>query len=110
MSFAGKTGIIAGFGGMCAYSIDGGVNWTSNQQGGTSSLFIAAEMVDEQTGFIAGRGGEFRRTNDRGRTWTSEASEVTFDILDFSRVGNRIYAVGSGGNILVRNLPTLKTK
>lgn len=110
MSFAGNTGILAGLGGMCAYSIDGGINWTANPQGTASSVFIAAEMVDEQTGFIAGRGGEILRTDDRGRTWTVETPEVKFDILDLSRVGNRIYAVGREGKILVRNLPTLKTK
>jgi Photosynthesis system II assembly factor YCF48 len=110
MSFAGTTGILAGLGGMCAYSIDGGYNWTPNPQGNGTSVFIAAEMVDEQTGFIAGRGGEILRTDDRGRTWKAETPEVKFDILDLSRVGNRIYAVGKDGNILVRNLPTLKLK
>jgi len=103
LSFAGKTALIAGPRGMVALSSDSGRTWRSNDRS-ENEVFIAAEMIDEKVGYIGGWPETILKTTDGGRSWTEESFEPRFSVLDFCLVGDRLYAVGSGGRVAVKKV------
>ena len=88
---------------MCAYSSDSGKTWTRLDQL-LDKIYIAAEMVDEQVGYIGGTEATIMRTADGGRTWSRELIATSFDVLDMCLIGDRLYAVGSGGVVIFKKL------
>jgi len=98
LAFAGRTGLIAGPRGMLAFSSDSGQTWRSNDRA-ENQIYIAAELIDENVGYIGGWPETIIKTTDAGRSWTEESFEPSFNVLDFCRIGDRLYAVGSGGGI-----------
>ena len=99
LSFYGNSGIIAGIGGMCAYSKDGGNVWMPSQQD-ENQFFIASQMISVNSGYIGGNHAKLLKTTDGGRTWSSELMAKYFDVYDMALVENRIYVVGSQGGII----------
>jgi len=95
-SLVGKTGVICGLNGMCAYSSDNYKTWNPSQQNKTT-MFIAAQLIDEQHGFIGGSNSTVLYTSDGGRTWLEELTIKSFDVFDFFLIGDRLYAAGSEG-------------
>lgn len=103
LSFSGKTGVMAGPRGMIAFSSDSGRTWRSNDQA-EDKVFIAVEMIDDKVGYIGGHPEVLLKTEDGGRTWTDEAPKTRFTVLDFCLIADRLYAVGSGGRIMVKKV------
>ncbi|MBU8932854.1 MAG: hypothetical protein KOO62_02495 [candidate division Zixibacteria bacterium] len=103
LSLYGKTGLMAGPGGMCAISNDSGKTWTMVTQT-ESSTFVTAELIDEQSGYIGGPNSMMMYTTDSGQTWKQELLPISFHILDMCRIDNRVYAVGSDGTITYKKL------
>lgn len=103
VSIVGKTGILAGPNGMCAFSSDTGQTWTKLDQL-SDKIYIAAEMVDEEVGYIGGTNATIMRTADGGRTWTAELMARSFDVLDMCLIGDRLFAVGSKGGIIAKKV------
>lgn len=98
-SFYGKTGIMCGLQGMCAYTNDGGKIWLPSEQD-TKKMFIAAQMINNNDGYIGGTKSTLLKTIDGGRSWNQELMAKSFDIFDFVLVKDRLYAVGAEGGII----------
>ncbi len=103
LSLYGKRGLMAGPAGMCAVSSDSGKTWENVEQDKEIN-FIAAELIDEQTGYIGGLNAKMFVTADGGKTWQQELLARTFSVLDMCTIGNRLYAVGSGGGIIYKEV------
>jgi photosystem II stability/assembly factor-like uncharacterized protein len=103
VSIVGKTGILAGPNGMCAFSSDTGRTWTKLDQW-SDKIYIAAEMIDEEVGYIGGANAIIMRTTDGGRTWKVELMAKSFDVLDMCLIGDRLFAVGSKGGIIAKKV------
>jgi len=98
-----NTGIMAGPKGVCAYSADSGKTWYKNDRGQTEH-FVSSVLVDSKRGYIAGLDGLMLATKDGGRTWEPEKLPETFLVLDMYVIGNNVYAVGTEGVILYKQL------
>ena len=99
LSISGNSGVIAGIGGMCAYSRDGGNTWLPSQQD-EQQFFIASQMVSVNKGYIGGNNAKLFSTSDGGRSWGEELMAKYFDVYDMALIENRIYVVGSLGGII----------
>jgi photosystem II stability/assembly factor-like uncharacterized protein len=99
----GNSGILAGPKGACGYSADGGKTWFKNTRGETQH-FISSVMVDSKRGYIAGKDGVMLVTLDGGRSWQPETLPKSFFVMDMFAAGTTVYAVGSDGTILFKNL------
>ena len=99
-----KTMVLAGMGGTIYYSHDQGQNWSPSQQD-VNKLFLTAVMVNDSVGYTGGINTTILRTADGGRTWNEELLAVSaFQVHDLFLIGNRLYAVGSGGNIIYKEV------
>ena len=103
LSLYGKAGIIGGYQGMCAYSRDSGKTWTSVTLS-DQYYFGAAQLINDTVGYLGGAPMVILRTSDGGRTWEPEETPLKFHILDFCLVEGRLYAVGLGGGVLVKEV------
>ena len=103
ISMYDHAGIIAGPNGMCAFTADSGKTWNIVPQN-EERFFIASEMLDDQTAYIGGAENCLMKTIDGGITWTEETMPKPFSILDFSLAGNRLYACGVKGGLMVLEL------
>jgi photosystem II stability/assembly factor-like uncharacterized protein len=103
VSIFGKTGLLAGPNGMCAFSSDTGQTWTKLDQW-SEKIYIAAEMIDEEVGYIGGANATVMRTADGGHTWKAELMARSFDVLDMCLIGDRLFAVGSNGGIIAKKV------
>lgn len=102
-TYFGKSAIMCGPSGMVAFSNNFGKTWR-NMTIDQNVVFIAAQLVDENHAFIGGYKVKLYETNDGGRSWDPIAMEKMFDILDFFYVGNKLYACGSNGGIMVTTI------
>lgn len=103
LAFSGNNGIIAGPQGMCAYTSDRGKTWKTTELPMTNT-FICAKMIDSTIGYIGGTNSLMKRTNDGGISWNDELLAKSFHVIDMCYIGNRIYAVGSEGTIIYKEL------
>ncbi len=102
-SVYGNTGIMAGPKGVCAYSADSGTTWYMNARS-ESGHFVSSVLVDSKRGYIAGLDGLMMSTSDGGRTWEPVKLPETFLVLEMYVRRNTVYAVGTEGVILYKNL------
>ncbi len=102
-SLNGSTGVIVGPKGMCAYSADSGKTWRVNDLN-EEEIYVAVEMIDEKVGYLGGYPEIMKKTIDGGRTWVDETPSPGITVLDFCRIGNRLYAVGSSGMMVFKKL------
>ncbi|MBD3402238.1 hypothetical protein GF420_05035 [candidate division GN15 bacterium] len=104
-AIAGRTGILAGAGGLIAYSHDNGKTW---QQAEVEEphIFTSLVMLNSDTGWVAGHDGIIMRTEDGGVSWTREElpDGLSFDIYDMARAGNQLIAVGTNGVMIRRDI------
>ncbi len=107
LSFIGNSGIIAGPQGMCAYTSDRGKTWKSNELP-MNNTFVCALMIDSAVGYIGGVNSLMKRTNDGGITWNGELLAKSFHVIDICYIGNRVYAVGSEGVVIYKELSDYK--
>lgn len=99
-----KTMVLAGMGGTIYYSHDKGLTWFPSQQD-IDKLFLTAVMVNDSVGYIGGINTTILRTADGGRTWNEELLAVsTFAVHDLFLIGHRLYAVGSDGNVIYKEV------
>jgi photosystem II stability/assembly factor-like uncharacterized protein len=83
---------------------DGGASWTYLQQEPENRQYVnlyAVLAIDENTA-IAGGGSTYDgsvviKTTDGGQNWYRVNAPFGFSIKAFNKIGNKIWAVGSGG-------------
>jgi len=103
LSMHGNSGVIAGPQGMSAFTSDKGKTWKSVELPITNT-FICSKMIDSTVGYIGGINAQLKRTNDGGLSWDDELLAKSFHIIDLCHIGNRIYAVGSEGAIVYKEI------
>ncbi|MDZ4723705.1 MAG: YCF48-related protein [candidate division Zixibacteria bacterium] len=103
LAVSGQNGIMVGNNGMCAVSADGGKAWDTVVVNIKNHLTSVA-MVSPLSAYIAGVQGTMMFTGDGGLTWTKEEIPKTFDIFDLALTNTRLFAIGSKGSILSKNL------
>ena len=101
VSFHGDVGVLAGPGGICATSNDGGLTWVDRKQDPQLN-FLAAAVVDDTTIYVGGTNATMVRTVDGGTKWTRELLARSFSVYDMQVVGDRLYAAGSDGGMVYR--------
>jgi len=76
-------GWITGSSGTLLATTDGGVNWSAQDTGLTSTL--RADFVDPSHGWVTSAGGAILRTTDGGAHWEAQTSGTTEDLrgVDF---------------------------
>jgi len=103
ISMYGKSGIITGPKGMCAFTRDSGKTWQITKQESTQ-LYIAAVMINENDAYIAGAEGVIKHTIDGGKSWTLEQVPDKFHVFDMAIGGNYLYAVGAKGGMIRKKI------
>lgn len=103
LSFKGSSGLICGMGGMAAFTTNGGHTWFETAPSHTT-MFVAAQLIDDSTGYIGGTDGAMYRTNDAGHTWVKEELPKQFDIFDLYLYKDMLWAVGSYGSVAIKKV------
>ncbi|HVP07213.1 MAG TPA: YCF48-related protein [Candidatus Acidoferrum sp.] len=98
-AFFGKTGVIVGNNGMCAYSNDGGKTWAT-VTADDNVHFTSVVLASEKLGYMAGTGGAMFRTDDGGKSWQKVMLPASFDVHAMCLIGRTLYAAGSGGHMV----------
>ena len=108
-SMYGSTGIMAGPKGTCGYSNDSGKTWYSKKQDKKKS-FLSSILLNSQYGYVAGSRGAMMVTIDGGINWTEEKTPLELTILDMWYVDSYLFAVGSDGLIMYKEIRDKKPK
>ncbi len=95
--------IIAGPGGNVYYSTDGGVTWEPSTQQ-SFKVFVASQLVSETEAYLGGINTDLIKSTDGGKSWNTEPAPLSFSIFDFCLIENRIYAVGSDGSVISKDI------
>ncbi len=103
LSFAGKTGAMVGPRGFCMISSDKGATWSQRPQDKLQHL-IAVEVISENEIFIGGTSSVMLHSTNGGMTFQKELLAKTFDIFDLEDAGDKIWAVGSDGTVMFKEL------
>ncbi len=103
LDILGEVVLVAGPAGFIGISRDGGKSWTPMKQK-ADRMFFAAALAAPNIGFVGGANSAMLITTDGGQNWTDELLSRSFDILDITVVGKRVYAVGSGGAMIYKDL------
>jgi len=102
-SMYGSTGIMAGPKGTCGYSNDSGKTWYNKEQDKEKS-FLSSILLNSQYGIIAGSRGAMMVTIDGGINWAEEETPLELTILDMCFVDSYLFAVGSDGLIMYKEI------
>jgi len=108
-SMYGSTGIMAGPKGTCGYSNDSGKTWYNKEQDKKKS-FLCSILLNSQNGYIAGSKGAMMVTIDGGINWVEEETPLELTIMDMCFVDNCLFAVGSDGLIMYKEIRDKKPK
>ena len=108
-SMYGSTGIMAGPKGTCGYSNDSGKTWYNKEQDKKKS-FLSSILLNSQHGYIAGSKGAMMVTIDGGINWAEEETPLELTILDMCFVDSYLFAVGSDGLIMYKEMRDEKPK
>ncbi|NOT47570.1 MAG: hypothetical protein HOP17_07445 [Acidobacteria bacterium] len=98
-----KRGWAVGNEGTVLSSTDGGTSWLSETTGASSNL-LDILFCNAEYGFAVGENGIILNSFNAGRTWKSEASGSKHRLERLANAGNKLFAVGFGGTILVRDI------
>ena len=108
-SMYGSTGIMAGPKGTLGYSNDSGKTWYNKDQDKEKS-FLSSILLNSQYGYVAGSRGAMMVTFDGGINWTEEETPLELTILDMCFVDSYLFAVGSDGLIMYKEIRDKKPK
>ena len=103
VAVAGDLIVLVGPKGFLAVSRDNGKTWKKIEQD-VERTFVAVTAIDDRTVFVAGPNSLMLRSSDGGETWTQELLARSFDVLDLARAGSRLYAVGTDGAVIYKEL------
>ena len=108
-SIYGQTGIMAGPKGTLGYSNDSGKTWFNKEQDKKKS-FLCSVLLSSQHGIVAGGKGEMMVTFDGGINWSEEKTPLELTILDMCIIDNFLFAVGSDGLIMYKEITDEKSE
>ncbi len=108
-SIYGSTGIMAGPKGTLGYSNDSGRTWHNKDQD-KEKTFLSSILLNSQYGYVAGSRGAMMVTIDGGINWTEEETPLELTILDMCFVDSYLFAVGSDGLIMYKEIRDKKPK
>ena len=108
-SIYGSTGIMAGPKGTLGYSNDSGKTWYNKEQD-KEKTFLSSILLNSQYGYVAGSRGAMMVTIDGGINWTEEETPLELTILDMCFVDSYLFAVGSDGLIMYKEIRDKKPK
>jgi len=100
----GNQGIMVGMGGALALSNDAGKTWIKWNAFANNIHLFSLLMLSPTTAYAVGSDGYILYTDDAGKNWVPQASGSTFQLLDIQLIGNKIFASGSSGTVVYRNL------
>jgi photosystem II stability/assembly factor-like uncharacterized protein len=100
----GQKGWIAGEFGLVLHTEDGGATW-KRQRSNVGKLMFAIHAKDDKNLIAVGSEGIFIETLDGGVHWKEVATGVEEHLLGVWPVGERCFAVGRDGLIIVRDKP-----
>lgn len=103
LDIVGEVVLVAGPGGFIGVSRDGGKSWNRVKQAQDRTFFSVA-LAAPNIGFVAGANSVMLATTDGGLNWSEELLSKSFSVLDMTVVGKRVYAVGSGGAMIYKDL------
>jgi len=103
IAFLDHTGLMTGPKGFCIVSHDDGKTWTEHKQD-PNLTFVAAALATEKDMYMGGLHSVMMHSTDGGENWERELLSRSFDVLDMAVVGDRLYAVGSDGGIVYKQL------
>ena len=95
-----KTAVAVGTRGRIFRSNAGCRLWRQVDSGTTSNL-NDAYFTDAANGWAVGDNGVIIRTRDGGKSWTEASSHVTHNLEKVTFAGQRGWAVGFGGTVLI---------
>lgn len=98
----GKGGWAVGTGGRIFHS-NGGARLWRQQQSATDSNLNDVYFASSSSGWAVGDEGTILRTTDGGSNWFEMNSKVTHRLEKIYSTGNKIWAVGFGGTVLVND-------
>ncbi len=99
----GKSGWIAGNGGLIFSTANGGETWQAQVTGIKADILDIA-MADRANGFAVGDSGIILSTADAGLNWSAEKSGSRHRFERVAFAGRRAIVVGFGGTILAADL------
>ena len=99
----GANGWIVGGKGFVRHTGNGGSSWAT-QSAGTHATFYAVAFIDTVRGWAVGAGGAIWRTSDGGSSWSVQTSGTTQNLRAVTHASRDLWAVGSGGTILVADV------
>ncbi len=102
-SMQGASGILAGPMGITAFTRDRGMTWQLRKRS-TGEDYRAVIMLEENIAYIGGEEGVLLKTVDGGRNYLTIKTPVKFSFRDFDIGGNRLYAVGTEGTLIYKEL------
>ena len=108
-SIYGPTGIMAGPKGALGYSNDSGKTWFNKEQD-KEKFFLSSILLNSRKGYIAGSQGTMMVTSDGGINWAEEETPLELTILDMCFVDGYLFAVGSDGLIMYKEITDEKPK
>lgn len=98
-----KHGWAVGNDGLIVSSTDGGISWRGQKPDAGANL-LDILFCNAEYGFAVGENGIILRTSDSGRSWTVEPSGSKHRLERLAKAGKRLFAVGFGGTVLVREI------
>jgi photosystem II stability/assembly factor-like uncharacterized protein len=94
-----KNGWIVGSEGAIYATRNGGRSWTAQESGTKSDLF-GVHFLDSKHGMAVGDAGTALFTQDSGEHWKRTDTGFKGRLERVAAVGNRLFAVGSGGTLI----------
>ena len=98
-----NTGWVVGSHGTILKTIDGGLDWIS-QESNSSEVLISISIIDSENIWITGHNGTLLQTSTGGETWGSHSSFTLNNIESISFVNDLTgFALTSSGEIFKTN-------
>ena len=95
-----KTGWTVGTNGKIFQTLSGGKTWREQNSGVVKNLF-SLFFIDSKEGWAVGEEGVILHTTTAGNVWIAEKTNVRHRLEKVFFIGNKGFAVGFGGTILI---------
>lgn len=103
IAIAGDLIVLVGPNGFIGVSRDGGKTWTKTEQD-PGRTFLTVAAIADRTIYVGGTKALMLHSSDGGETWNQDLLARSFDVFDLEHVGNRLFAVGSDGAVIFKEL------